>query len=186
MSILYLGPNTPLVSWIKFQGEDVNWCNDEITGLAPKGVDFVVSYNYAYVLSQDFLRSVNYRAINLHTSLLPWNRGTHPNVWSFLRNTPKGVTIHCIDDELDTGDILYQKELFFDSEKLTLAETYNTLQTEVRTLFFDHWDELKLDHCPRFKQPCKFPLNKKEDLDRVILPSGWETTIEELKNANRC
>ncbi|MCL0081308.1 hypothetical protein M1N64_03665 [Peptococcaceae bacterium] len=44
------------------------------------------------------------RAINLHISFLPWNRGADPNFWSFIENAPVGVSIHYLDEGIDTGD----------------------------------------------------------------------------------
>jgi methionyl-tRNA formyltransferase len=49
--------------------------------------------------------------INLHPSLLPFNRGKHPNFWSLVEGTPVGATIHFIDQTIDGGDIVAQAEL---------------------------------------------------------------------------
>ena len=50
-------------------------------------------------------------------SYLPYNRGAHPNFWSFVNNTVKGVTIHEIDQGIDTGKIILQKSIKFDLKK---------------------------------------------------------------------
>ena len=76
--------------------------------LAP-GVDLVVSYNYRHMIRSDVLDALPGRVINLHVSLLPFNRGSDPNIWSFLGDTRKGVTIHLVDTGLDTGPILCRK-----------------------------------------------------------------------------
>ncbi len=66
--------------------------------------------------------------INLHISFLPWNRGAHPNFWSFYDDTPKGVTIHLIDEGIDTGAIIYQKEITFDrNEKTFESNSFNNI-----------------------------------------------------------
>jgi methionyl-tRNA formyltransferase len=119
------------------------------------GVDFIVSYNYNHVIRKDVLDLFCNRAINLHISFLPQNRGTSPNLWSFVEDTAKGVTIHRIDAGLDTGDILLQKECFFDEENETFVSTYNKLHHEMRTLFFDNWESLKFDRLPTIKQSSK-------------------------------
>ena len=82
--------------------------------LAPS---FVISFNYRHLIPQEVLSLLPGRVINLHTSLLPYNRGSSPNFFSFLEDTPKGVTIHLVDKGLDTGDILCQREISFDEEK---------------------------------------------------------------------
>lgn len=47
--------------------------------------------------------------LNTHPSLLPYNRGKHPNFWSIVEGVPFGVTLHLIDDGIDTGDIVAQR-----------------------------------------------------------------------------
>jgi methionyl-tRNA formyltransferase len=71
--------------------------------------DFIISYNYSHILPKNIVNAFSERIFNLHISLLPWNRGYSPNFWSFMENTPKGVSIHQIDESLDTGEILVQQ-----------------------------------------------------------------------------
>lgn len=82
------------------------------------------------------------KLLNLHISLLPWNRGASPNLWSFIDDTPKGVTIHQISSGLDEGDIFCQNELFFDHEKETFQTTYQKLIEEVTSLFQQNWADI--------------------------------------------
>ena len=50
--------------------------------------------------------------LNLHPSLLPDYRGPHPLFWIFRNGeTSTGVTIHFMDEGLDTGDIAAQAAL---------------------------------------------------------------------------
>lgn len=79
---------------------------------------------------------------NLHISLLPYNREASPNFFSFIENTSKGVTIHQIDEGLDTGPILAQKELFFDESKETFASSYEKLILEIQMLFKENWSSI--------------------------------------------
>ena len=87
--------------------------------------DALVSYRYRHILKGDVLGAFPDRAWNLHISLLPWNRGADPNLWSFLERTPKGVTIHHMDEGLDTGDLVAQRELHFDLDAHTLDSAYD-------------------------------------------------------------
>jgi len=70
--------------------------------------DFLVSYGYRTILQNDVLSLFPYKAINLHISLLPFCRGAHPVFWSIVERQPLGVTIHQLDEGLDTGNILFQ------------------------------------------------------------------------------
>ena len=51
-------------------------------------------------------------ALNVHPSLLPANRGPEPLFWTFrLGHTHTGVTIHLMNERLDSGDILAQEAI---------------------------------------------------------------------------
>ncbi len=52
--------------------------------------------------------------LNVHPSLLPANRGPVPLFWTLRMGDEKtGVTIHLIDEGVDSGDILAQEEIAF-------------------------------------------------------------------------
>lgn len=46
--------------------------------------------------------------LNLHPSLLPHYRGPEPLFWQLRDGAPAGVTVHTMDEGLDTGDIAAQ------------------------------------------------------------------------------
>jgi len=111
--ILFLGPeDSPLITWLTEQGEQVIQTADKLTleFLGKERFLFVVSYGYRYIITKDILDEFPDRAINLHIAYLPWNRGADPNFWSFVYGTPKGVTIHYLNEGVDTGDIIVQQE----------------------------------------------------------------------------
>ena len=70
-------------------------------------IDLIITFGYRHLINQDILIK-NKKIINLHISYLPYNRGAHPNFWSFAENTPSGVSIHKIDSGIDTGNIISQ------------------------------------------------------------------------------
>ena len=50
--------------------------------------------------------------LNVHPSLLPANRGPVPLFWTFREgHEMTGVTIHCINEGIDSGDILAQESI---------------------------------------------------------------------------
>ena len=51
--------------------------------------------------------------INTHPSYLPYNRGKNYNFWALKESTPFGVTLHLVDDGIDTGPIIAQKEILY-------------------------------------------------------------------------
>ena len=73
--------------------------------------DLIISFGYRHILSSNFINNCGCPIVNLHISYLPFNRGAHPNFWSFYDNTPSGVTIHLINEGIDSGPILFQKKI---------------------------------------------------------------------------
>lgn len=68
-----------------------------------------------------------YGTFNLHASLLPEYRGAAPIHWAIINGETKtGVTTFFIDDKIDTGEIILQKETTI-SEKETVGELHDTL-----------------------------------------------------------
>ena len=67
---------------------------------------------------------------NLHASLLPQYRGAAPIHWAVINGETKtGVTTFFIDDKIDTGAIILQKEI-----DITPNETVGTLHDKLMTL----------------------------------------------------
>jgi methionyl-tRNA formyltransferase len=63
-------------------------------------------------LPQALLRVPRHGCLNVHPSRLPQYRGPYPVFW-MLRHGDRnfGVTIHCMDEHFDTGDIAAQAEV---------------------------------------------------------------------------
>jgi len=184
--ILFLGPeDSPLYVWLQKLGENVIQTSDKVTThfIEREKINFLLSFGYRHILRRDILDKFPNRAVNLHISYLPWNRGADPNFWSFVENTPKGVTIHYLDEGVDTGDIIVQEELKFDSENETLATSYEKLQSAIQELFKKHWRAIKSGTCQRYKQVGKGSSHKLKDKEALshLLTDGWNTPVSELK-----
>ena len=51
--------------------------------------DLIISYGYNKIINERYLKKLIRPPINLHISYLPYNRGSHPNFWSFVDKTPQ-------------------------------------------------------------------------------------------------
>jgi methionyl-tRNA formyltransferase len=49
--------------------------------------------------------------VNTHPSLLPHGRGKHYNFWTLVEQAPFGVSLHFIDEGVDTGDLIAQRSI---------------------------------------------------------------------------
>jgi len=188
MKILFL-TNNPisggLVEWLSNSADEVVSCDKEISqdnimNILP---DFIISYNYKYIIAEDIINKMMDKIINLHISYLPWNKGVAPNLWSFLDDTPKGVSIHLIDKGIDTGHILCQRLIKFKADKETLASSYAELNRSIQELFRDNWEKIKTFQLYPVPQRAGGSVHGIKDFSGVkhlLGEEGWNIRVPEL------
>lgn len=153
MKILCLYQNPcalPLFEWLRQEGHEVVLCSEKLTEVwcAEQKFDLAVSYTYRYIVSEKILKILDFNAVNLHNSYLPWNRGADPNLWSLVESTPRGVTLHYMEAALDKGAIIAQR-LVPMMPGDTLKTSYYALdaaaQLQFRQAFqwYPYWKEMK-------------------------------------------
>ena len=176
--ILFLGYNQSQTKLIDALVS--NNCIVDHTGekfVASKGYDWVVSYGYRHILEQNTIDALDCPIFNLHISYLPYNRGAHPNFWSFYDNTPSGVTIHLIDSGVDTGQIVKQKYVNFEESDDTFVKTYAVLTKTIENLFLEILPSLLTDTWTAKKQRGIGTHHYERDLPKNF--SGWNSVITE-------
>ncbi|WP_245162265.1 formyltransferase family protein [Campylobacter ornithocola] len=71
---------------------------------------FIISVNNFYIFKRECVES-NF-IINYHNSLLPKYRGRNAHIWAIWEDEiATGITWHKVDHNIDTGDIILQKEI---------------------------------------------------------------------------
>jgi len=74
--------------------------------------DMAIVVAFGQILKRNLLTIPGWGVINIHASLLPKYRGAAPIQWAILNSESKtGLTVMRMDEGLDTGPILYQKEV---------------------------------------------------------------------------
>lgn len=146
MKVLALSPHPELIEdTIVKAGDDciVRSANFEVSDWPE--CDWVVCFGYRKIIQPRTIFNFRGRIINIHISLLPWNRGADPNFWSWFDDTPKGVTIHLVDAGIDTGPILANRVMgdFDFRENGTLRTTYGDLQIAASGLFARSWSKIR-------------------------------------------
>jgi phosphoribosylglycinamide formyltransferase-1 len=82
------------------------------TWLEEHGVELVVLAGYMHLLTAPFLQRFPGRIVNVHPSLLPAFPGMHAIDDALAAGVATtGVTIHYVDEGLDTGDVIRQEEV---------------------------------------------------------------------------
>ena len=103
---------------------------EAIAELRTYEADVYVVAAFGQILSQEILDIPPYGSLNIHASLLPKYRGSSPIQHVILLGEEKtGVTIMQMDAGIDTGDMLYKKEITIDPE-----ETFETLHDRLMYL----------------------------------------------------
>lgn len=89
-----------------------------------------IMMTFPYLLPKAVLQLPPKGFINFHYGLLPQCRGPQPILRHLLNNdTHTGITVHVVDEGVDTGGIIIQEKITIDD-----SDTYGTLQTKLAYL----------------------------------------------------
>ncbi len=174
---------------IEKYGDKVDISNGQINKefIEKYNYDYIISFGYRFLIKDLVLKAVKKASYNLHIGYLPYNKGAHPNFWSNLECTPSGVTIHNIDEGIDTGNILFQKEIIIDQKVHSFASSYRLLINEIERLFDINWCYLRENKFNGWPQKKGGTHHFKRDLDKYksLLKNGWETNINDFLKSLR-
>lgn len=126
--------NIPVLTPIKVRNE-----YKEILNYNP---DLIITAAYGQIIPKELLEYPKYKCINTHGSLLPKHRGGAPIQRCLINgDTVTGMTIMYMNEKMDEGDILYQKELPID-----IHDTNATLFKKMSDLALD----MLIEFLPKF------------------------------------
>ena len=98
------------------------------TWLEEHGVELVVLAGYMHLLTKPFLNRFSERIVNVHPSLLPAFPGMRAIEDALEANVEEtGVTIHLVDEGLDTGTVLRQEAVPLDPRE-TLEQRLHAVE----------------------------------------------------------
>ena len=97
-----------------------------------------VSVLFGHIIPQEMVGRFSRGIINLHPSYLPIGRGADPIPWSIINQQPQGISIHLIDHQLDTGDIVFQKEIAT-SIDMSAGDIYEIAMSELFHEFLSYF-----------------------------------------------
>lgn len=113
-----------------------NTCIDMLKRLNPD----IVIVNGTRIISKEVLNCTKARFINMHAGITPKYRGAHGAYWALYNNDVEnaGVTVHFVDEGIDTGSILYQTSIpITDKDNFTtypIIQTCVGVQDEIRAI----------------------------------------------------
>lgn len=109
-----------------FQPEKIKK-EEAVSVLKQYEADLYVVAAFGQILSREILDLPKFGCVNIHASLLPKYRGAAPIQWAVIDGVEKtGITIQQMNEGVDTGDILLQKEYIL-AEDETGASLFDRL-----------------------------------------------------------
>lgn len=176
----YSKKKTKLISFLKKKKCKVTTLhNRDLTFKNASAADVIISFGYRKIIGKKILKIVKRPIINLHMSYLPYNRGSHPNFWSFVENTKKGVTIHEINNSIDNGGIIFRKKISFKTlaklNKYTFYHTYKILFNEIENLFIKNFNKILKGNYKIIRPSNKGSYHEKKDLPKNF--KSWKINI---------
>lgn len=141
--------------------------------------EFLLSVYYRDIVKEDILKLVNYRAMNLHPSLLPRYRGTKSSVWAILNKEKyTGISFHLMNAKIDDGRILYQEKM-----EIHENDTAYSLYHKLAALFIRNFSmafQRLIDHFEGYEQEGESSTYRRE------LPFGGVRMFEDISYEEAC
>ena len=145
--------------------------------------DIIVSMSFNQILKSDMLAVPKFGVINCHAGKLPFYRGRNILNWALINDEKEfGITVHYVDEGIDTGDIIKQK-----CYPITDADDYNSLlqisYIECATILYEAIKEIQNNSSQRIVQstihPVGFYCGRRGFGDEVI---NWNQTSRNIFN----
>lgn len=145
--------------------------------------EFAIVVAYGKILPKEIIGIPLYGCVNLHASLLPKYRGAAPIQWALIRGEKiTGVTTMLIDEGLDTGPILLQKEVLIeeDDNGETLSQKLSFIGAELILETIDKMRKGLIVPIPQSGEATYAPSLKKEE-GKI----NWNLSAREIFNLIR-
>jgi methionyl-tRNA formyltransferase len=145
--------------------------------------DIFVSMSFNQILKTEIINMPDLKTINCHAGKLPFYRGRNVLNWALINDEKEfGITVHYVDEGIDTGDIIIQN-----TYGITDADDYGTLLSRsyvycAETLY-EALAQIEKGMVQTIAQntidPVGFYCGRRQEGDEII---EWKQTSRELFN----
>ncbi|EAQ42186.2 methionyl-tRNA formyltransferase [Polaribacter sp. MED152] len=145
--------------------------------------DLLVSMSFNQIFKRQIISIPKLGVINCHAGKLPFYRGRNILNWALINDEKDfGITVHYVDEGIDTGDIIKQKKF-----PINDSDSYNSLLKiafiECANILYEAIKEIQLGNSNRIKQsfihPVGFYCGRRGEGDEII---NWNKNSRELFN----
>jgi len=131
----YTSYNENPQSMINIGASEINVKDEEVVEWIVNNYEIVFSLHCKQIFPPSLVSSVP--CFNFHPGFNPHNRGWYPQAFSLINGLPIGATIHRMDEQIDHGGIIGQKEVTVSPEDTSL-EVYNKVIEAEKELIKEH------------------------------------------------
>lgn len=162
--------------------ENIN-SNDFISTIKKYKCDLFVSMSFNQIFKTKLFNIPRLKTINCHAGKLPFYRGRNILNWALINDENEfGITVHFIDEGIDTGDIILQRCF-----KISDSDTYETLletsYIECANILYDSIVLFKEKNVKTKRQidihPTGFYCTQRKIGDEIL---NWNQTSREIFN----
>lgn len=145
--------------------------------------DLFVSMSFNQIFKPKITDLPRFGTINCHAGKLPFYRGRNILNWVLINDEKEfGITVHFIDEGIDTGDILLQR-LFPITDNDTYFTLLETAYSECASILYDSIKLIQSETFPRIRQneihPVGFYCGMRDKGDEII---DWNQTSRQIFN----
>ncbi|MDO4420217.1 MAG: methionyl-tRNA formyltransferase [Ruminococcus sp.] len=156
----------------------------EVERLKALNPDLIVVVAYGKLLPKSVLDIPKYGCVNVHGSILPKWRGAAPIQWTVLSGDEYGgVTTMYMNEGLDTGDIIFKKEVKV-GENETSGELFDRLCVDGAELLSETIKAIEAGTAPRIPQDDN-DATYASMLSKEISEIDWNKTANDVHNKVR-
>lgn len=145
--------------------------------------DLLVSMSFNQIFRNEIINVPKLGVINCHAGKLPFYRGRNILNWALINDEKEfGITVHYVDEGIDTGDIINQKTYAI-SERDNYKSLLELAYEECANILYETLLLVKDDRHQRIKQstihPVGFYCGRRGEGDEII---NWNQTSREIYN----
>lgn len=146
--------------------------------------DLFIVFAYGKILPKALLEIPKRYALNIHASLLPKYRGAAPINWALINGELKtGVSIIKMEERIDEGKILAQKEFFIENSDnaMTLGEKLGKLGAGLLCETIERINENNVKFYLQNSQDASFAPKLKKSDGRI----HWKASAQQIRDRVR-
>lgn len=150
-----------------------------LNAVSEQGIDLLLNGGTPRRVGSELLLAAPQGVVNVHPGILPKYRGATCCEWALHFGEPVGVTAHFMDEGLDSGPILFTREL-----PITAGMDYQAIRVALYRLALRSCAEAVTQVCEQALTPAKLPPQPPGEPFKPI-PAEWLEAVKRKLAANQ-